>query len=195
MASGSITFIYADDFNASCAFYEKTLSLPVAGAMGDGVRVFMLPGAYLAVVKQGTSAAADPPVCARTAGKDTVIVGIVCPDAATVDTLAARLDPRCVLSKVRWWRSAARPTCYPLVRIHDRLHICNSTRRRCPLLQRSAQPARNDTFGLYNAMARDPGGYLVEIQAFLNPDFLKPEPLRACVALYEKHFSTLRPRL
>jgi len=55
--SGSLTFIYAVDFEASLAFYGTTLGLPVAGTMGDDVRVFALPGAYLAIVKQGYVAA------------------------------------------------------------------------------------------------------------------------------------------
>jgi hypothetical protein len=101
------------------------------------------------------SAAANPPVCAATAGKDTVIVGLVCPDAAAVDALAATLPPSSVLSP----------------------------------------PARNDKFGLYNMMARDPAGYLVEIQAFLDPTFLKPALMHESLNVYEKHFSTLRSKI
>mmetsp|Transcript_469 Transcript_469/g.1393 ORF Transcript_469/g.1393 Transcript_469/m.1393 type:complete len:148 (-) Transcript_469:115-558(-) len=132
--SGSITFIYAADFDAACEFYGTALGLPAAGAMGDNVKIFALPGAYLGIVRQGVSAAASPPMCAKDAGRDTVIVGLLCADAEAVDALAAKLDPACI----------------------------------------EAAPARNDTFGIYNMMARDPNGYLVEIQAFLDPSFLPP---------------------
>jgi len=137
---GSISFIYAKDFEASCRFYEEVLGLEVAGTLGDDVKIFMLPGSYLGIVKQGVSAAANPPRCAAEAG-DTVIVGLICKTAEDVDAYHKRLSQSSIGSVL-------------------------------------SAPQRNDTFGLYNMMARDPNGYLVEVQSFLKPDFLKPLPSR-----------------
>jgi len=134
--SGSLTFIYAKDFEASCKFYSEALQLETAGNLGDGVRIFALPGAYLGIVRQGVSAAARPPRCAAEAG-DTAIVGLLCSSEAEVDHYYSVLSASGV-GEV------------------------------------SGKPARNETFGLYNFMARDPNGYLVEVQAFLKADTLKP---------------------
>ena len=131
---GSVTFIYAKDFEAEVAFYGDTLGLPRAGDQdGDSVQFFALPGAYLAIVREGVSAAAKPPCSAATAGRDTAIVGVLCADEHAVDALAAKIDPASVVSA----------------------------------------PAKNEQFGIYNMMARDPAGYLVEIQAFLDPAFVR----------------------
>ena len=130
--SGSITFIYAADFESECKFYGETLGLPAAGDQSGDVQFYALPGAYLAIVREGVSAAASPPVSARTAGHDTLIVGLLCTNTAEVDALVGRLDPACVITP----------------------------------------PTRNDQFGIYNAMARDPAGYLVEIQCFLGAGFV-----------------------
>mmetsp|Transcript_117974 Transcript_117974/g.333697 ORF Transcript_117974/g.333697 Transcript_117974/m.333697 type:complete len:148 (+) Transcript_117974:77-520(+) len=134
--SGSITFIYAKNFEASCAFYGQVLGLDVAGFLGDGVRIFALPGAYLGIVKQGVSVAANPPRCAADVG-DTAIVGLFCSSEADVDAYHARILSSGVGSV-------------------------------------EAAPTQNDTFGLYSMLARDPNGYLVEVQALLNPNLLKP---------------------
>jgi len=32
------------------------------------------------------------------------------------------------------------------------------------------EPKKNDRFGIYNAIVRDPDGYLVELQQFLDPE-------------------------
>ena len=130
---GSITFIYAQDFESECEFYGKRLGLPAAGHQSGDVQFYALPGAYLAIVREGVSAAASPPVSARTAGRDTIIVGLLCTNAAEVDALVERLDPSCII----------------------------------------APPPRNDQFGIYNAMARDPAGYLVEIQCFTGAAFVE----------------------
>merc|ERR1712107_783308 len=110
--------------------------LDVAGSLGDDVRIFSLPGAYLGVVKQGVSSAASPPRCAAYHG-DTAIIGLICKSEADVDAYHWRL------------LSAG-------------------------LGSVEAAPKQSDTFGLYNMMARDPNGYLVEVQAFLKPGVLKP---------------------
>jgi len=91
--TGSISFIYAsaETWEAQLAFYGEILQLGTAGSMGDGVRIFALPGAYLGVVRQGVSAAASPPLGARDAGKDTVIVGLLCESAEDVDEYYRRL--------------------------------------------------------------------------------------------------------
>ncbi|CAK0831571.1 unnamed protein product [Prorocentrum cordatum] len=89
------------------------------------------------------SAASRPPRCAAENG-DTCIVGLLCPSAAQVDALHARLQA-----------AASRG-----------------------LGAVDAAPARNDAFGIYNAIARDPSGYIVEVMAFLKPDFLKPPRAR-----------------
>ena len=34
-------------------------------------------------------------------------------------------------------------------------------------------PAINDTYGIYHCFAKDPNGYLIEIQRFLDPDWNK----------------------
>eukprot|EP00929_Paragymnodinium_shiwhaense_P078537 TRINITY_DN40729_c0_g1_i1.p2 TRINITY_DN40729_c0_g1~~TRINITY_DN40729_c0_g1_i1.p2 ORF type:complete len:147 (+),score=19.48 TRINITY_DN40729_c0_g1_i1:64-504(+) len=141
MLLGTINFIYAKNFEASCKFYGETLALPVAGRIGDNVTIFALPGAYLGVVAQGVSAAANPPRCAAEAG-DTVIVGLVCQSEADVDSYHRRLANASCGCKVE------------------------------------AAPKRNEQFGLYNMLARDPNGYLVEVQAFLKPFLTSPPPAR-----------------
>ena len=35
-------------------------------------------------------------------------------------------------------------------------------------------PAINETYGIYHCFARDPNGYLIEIQRFLDPNWYKP---------------------
>ena len=35
-------------------------------------------------------------------------------------------------------------------------------------------PARNPTYNIYHCFIRDPNGYLIEIQEFLDPDWAKP---------------------
>lgn len=142
--SGSILFIYAKDFPASCRYYGQVLGLPVAGSLGANVQVFSLPGSYVGVVRQGVSAAANPPRCAAEKG-DTAIVGLVCASAEDVDRYHARLKA-------------------------SRLGKVLST------------PTRNDTFGIYNMMARDPNGYLVEVQSFLKPGVLAPTSTKAMKA-------------
>lgn len=119
---GSVTFIYAKDFSASCKFYGECLGLPTAASLGDDVRIFAFPGAYLGVVKQGVSAAANPPRCAAEAG-DTAIVGLICGTTEEVDAYHKRLAG-------------------------------------APVGKVETSPVRNDTFGLYNFMARGPNGYL-----------------------------------
>mmetsp|Transcript_131 Transcript_131/g.435 ORF Transcript_131/g.435 Transcript_131/m.435 type:complete len:146 (+) Transcript_131:94-531(+) len=133
---GSIVFIYAKDFEASCRFYREVLGLERSGELGSDVQIFMLAGCYLAVVKQGVSASATPPRCAAEAG-DTAIVGLLCKSTQDVDAYHARIQGAGLGSVL-------------------------------------SAPQRNDTFGLYNMMARDPNGYLVEVQCFLKPDMLKP---------------------
>eukprot|EP00746_Dinoflagellata_sp_MGD_P040583 gnl/MRDRNA2_/MRDRNA2_198073_c0_seq1.p1 gnl/MRDRNA2_/MRDRNA2_198073_c0~~gnl/MRDRNA2_/MRDRNA2_198073_c0_seq1.p1 ORF type:complete len:153 (+),score=24.73 gnl/MRDRNA2_/MRDRNA2_198073_c0_seq1:28-459(+) len=95
--SGSISFIYAKDFEASCAFYNNLLGLQEAGRTGDNVRFFALPGSYLGVVRQGVSAAANPPQCAADAGKVTNMVGLVCKTASDVDAYYAVLQEQGII--------------------------------------------------------------------------------------------------
>lgn len=46
---------------------------------------------------------------------------------------------------------------------HDRLRAAGATIEKAP--------ARNDDFGIYHCFARDPNGYLIEVQRFLDPDW------------------------
>merc|ERR1719401_662478 len=110
------------DFEASCSFYGDVLKLEKAGTLGSDVQIFMLPGSYLGVVRQGVSAAANPPRCASEAG-DTAIVGLICASAADVDAYHQRMQGAGIGTIL-------------------------------------SPPQRNETFGLYNMMARDPNGYL-----------------------------------
>jgi len=87
---GSVVFLYSDDVDKSRQFWGGDVGLPVVADKG-AVVFFKLPGAggSLAVVKQGLSAAAVPPVCARDAGKDVVMVCLLTDD---VDGCSARLE-------------------------------------------------------------------------------------------------------
>ena len=61
--SGAVIFLYSDCFQASKQFWGIDVGLPVVSDKGDVV-FYKLPGSCgsLAVVKQGVSAAANPPV-------------------------------------------------------------------------------------------------------------------------------------
>ena len=87
---GSVIFLYSDDVARSRQFWGADLGLPVV-AEKESVVFFKLPqaGGSLAVVKQGVSAAATPPVCARDAGKDVVMVCMLTDD---VDGWSARME-------------------------------------------------------------------------------------------------------
>ncbi len=87
---GSVVFLYSDDVARSRQFWGADLGLPLV-ADKESVVFFKLPhaGGSLAVVKQGVSAAATPPVCARDAGKDVVMVCLLTDD---VDGWSARLE-------------------------------------------------------------------------------------------------------
>lgn len=37
------------------------------------------------------------------------------------------------------------------------------------------EPARNDTYGIYHCFVRDPNGYVIEIQRFLDPTWKEPQ--------------------
>merc|ERR1719373_84468 len=90
--SGSIQFIYAKDFDASLKFYGETLGLKTKGKLGDNVRIFGLPGsALLGVVREGVSAAANPPKSAKSAGVSTCIVGLLCKGKKEVDAFHKKL--------------------------------------------------------------------------------------------------------
>ena len=127
---------WASAFEASRAFYGEGLVLPLRSDKG-AVVFYALPGAAggasaasLGIVREGVSAAADPPCSARTAGRDTVMLCLLTDDvdAALKRVLALDIDG---------------------VRVE--------------------QPAvRNDKFGIYNALLRDPDGYLVELQTFVD---------------------------
>ena len=87
---GSVIFLYSDDVARSRQFWGADLGLPVV-ADKESVVFFKLPqaGGSLAVVKQGVSAAATPPVCARDADKDVVMVCMLTDD---VDGWSARME-------------------------------------------------------------------------------------------------------
>ena len=127
---GSITFLYSSRFATSRKFYEEDLGLRVRCDRG-AVVFYALPGrgASLGIVKEGVSAAANPPCSTATAGRDSVMVCLLTDD---VDS------------------------CFR--------HI--TMQGRCTVEQ---APKRIERFGIYNALVRDPDGYLVEIQRFLNP--------------------------
>jgi catechol 2,3-dioxygenase-like lactoylglutathione lyase family enzyme len=87
---GSVIFLYSDDVARSRQFWGADLGLPVV-ADKESVVFFKLPqaGGSLAVVKQGVSAADTPPVCARDAGKDVVMVCMLTDD---VEGWSARME-------------------------------------------------------------------------------------------------------
>ena len=73
-------------------FWGGDIGLPVVSDKGSVV-FFRLPGAgnNLVVVKEGVSAATDPPVCALNAGKDTVMVCLLTTDVdGWIERCAAR---------------------------------------------------------------------------------------------------------
>ena len=90
--TGSIIFLYSDCYNASKQFWGEDLALAVMEDKG-AVIFFKLPwtGGSLAVVKQGVSAALDPPVSARQGEKDTVMVCLLTND---VDGWTKRIADR-----------------------------------------------------------------------------------------------------
>ena len=130
---GSITFVYSSSLEASRAFYDEGLGLRIRSDKG-AVVFYTLPGAAasLGVVREGVSAAVDPPCSARTAGRDTVMICLL---SADVDGALKRVLALNI----------------PGVRVE--------------------QPAtQNERFGIYNALLRDPDGYLVELQAFVDAE-------------------------
>jgi len=127
---GSIVFLYTSRFKESRRFYEEDLALSLLSDKGD-VLFFALPGGHgsLGIVRQGISAAATPPVEAREAGSDTVMLCLLTND---VEAWHSRL--------VQMGHPSEQP------------------------------PMENKAFGISNALLRDPGGYLIELQQFLDEE-------------------------
>lgn len=125
--SGSIIFLYSEQFEDSRRFYEHDLGLQVRRDLGSVV-FYCLPGSAssLGVVKHGLSAAKRPPCSATQSGRDTVMVCLLSSDVSA------------------WHRHLVE-----CGRIFDQ------------------DPQRNEKFGIFNALLRDPDGYLIEIQQFL----------------------------
>jgi len=78
---GSIVFLYSQSLEASKRFWGVDIGLEPVADKG-AVVFFRLPGlgGSLAVVQQGVSAAAEPPVCASHAGRDSVMVCLLTED-------------------------------------------------------------------------------------------------------------------
>lgn len=93
--SGSVVFLYSDCLPENKNFWGTDIGLPVVADKG-AVVFYRLPGTCgsLALVQEGVSAAAAPPVCARHAGKDTVMVCLLTSDVdGSTELLASRGHP------------------------------------------------------------------------------------------------------
>lgn len=152
--TGSIVFLYTSHFRESRRFYEEDLALPLLSDKGD-VLFFALPGGHgsLGIVRQGISAAATPPVEARQAGSDTVMLCLLTND-------------------VEAW--------------HTRLVKMGHPSEQPPL--------ENKAFGICSALMRDPAGYLIELQQFLDEEEHERMLLvRQHPTAHHDHPSTSRP--
>jgi hypothetical protein len=90
-----VIFLYSDCLALSKRFWGADVGLPIIADKG-AVVFYKLPGAggSLAVVQEGVSAASEPPVCARHAGKDSVMVCLLTSDVdGCTELLASRGHP------------------------------------------------------------------------------------------------------
>ena len=178
--TGSILFLYSDCLDTSKQFWGSDVGLPLMADKGV-VFFYKLPGSggSLAIVKQGVSAAASPPVHG--------IFAII-----TVTTISARprfsvdfenrgtghelCPPALLTAGLRTSDTVTQQVCARDAG-RDAVMLCLLTAdvdgwagriaaRGHPVVQPQQQSPR---FGIRNALLRSPEGYLLELQQFSDP--------------------------